>query len=70
MYNKYLDCEIKTTITQDRFRKCYYELSEGHWNRILQASVILAASGISPIGRLVENEGEERRCIEYSIISQ
>lgn len=64
-YNKYLDCEIETNIRANLFQKCYYGLADVHWDRILMVSSIFSRYKIGPTILDVQNEGVDRRCIEY-----
>ncbi len=64
-YNKFLDCEIESTPKGNSFQKCYYGLSDTHWDRILAVSAIFSRAKIGPSILAVENEGIDYRCITY-----
>lgn len=64
-----LGCESKVSLTPSSVVKCYYNLVDYHWYRILKASIALAEAGIGPKVISTSDEGEDERCIEYERVT-
>lgn len=63
-FSELLKYQTQIERTPQTFTKCYYNLEEYHWQRILNASLIFAQIGIGPKVLSVEDH-----CITYEAVT-